>query len=294
MSAVVSITELSKTIEPKSVQAAKPAQHLIRWIEIERLRVDLAYQREISKQGRKVIEAIAADFDWMKFGVLLIQPGLTDGTFDVIDGQHRAIAAQLCGASRVPCLVEERMAPEAVAARFLAVNKVRSVVSGVALFKARLKSGDRRAKEIYDLVSLSDVQPLLYQPSTSLLKAPSTFAWSELERLVRAFDPLTNPVLKCLNSCARADGSFNVTAREIRMTKNFLLDSTLSKGVDLDLLRRVKREETPAVLIAQSSEHRARTGDTLADSDALTLWRAIENWREKSPSRHDNQQDAAA
>ena len=61
------------------------------WVPPTNLLVDETYQRELSRQSLALIEKIVKRWDWSRFKPPVV--ARTDGGFEVIDGQHTAIAA---------------------------------------------------------------------------------------------------------------------------------------------------------------------------------------------------------
>lgn len=104
-------------LEP--LQFVLDAWPVFSWVPTGRLRVDRSYQRGLSRRSERLVERIARGFDPAAFGVLTCRP--EGDLVEVIDGQHRALAALAIGLEAVPALVLDG----AGAARFLAVNSDR-------------------------------------------------------------------------------------------------------------------------------------------------------------------------
>ena len=83
---------------PASEFSPGPAPFL-EWIEINKLVVDVTYQREIGRRGATNVNQIAENFDWSKFAPVIVAP-VEGGQFAIVDGQHRTTAAMLRGLSR--------------------------------------------------------------------------------------------------------------------------------------------------------------------------------------------------
>lgn len=125
--------------ETPAHELPEQAAPMLQWVALSDLVLDGRYQREITPQGRRNIARIAQEFRWSRFSPLLVAP-IEGGTFAVIDGQHRAHAAALCGIARVPVMaVLMDLAEQAQA--FRAVNAAVTKVSGLQLFKAALAAG---------------------------------------------------------------------------------------------------------------------------------------------------------
>lgn len=129
--------------------ASQPAPQLI-WVEIRDLVIDDRYQRPLIAGNRIAIKRIAADFRWSRFSPVLVAP-VEGGKYALIDGQHRAHAAALCGFERVPAMVA-LVAPEEQALAFIEINTRQIKVRGVAIYRAALAAGEAWAAECRDRV----------------------------------------------------------------------------------------------------------------------------------------------
>jgi hypothetical protein len=120
-----------------------------RQLSVHDLNIADAYQRAMI--GHQ-INRIAKRFDDDAFGSLLVGRR-KDGTYWVVDGLQRLSAARKIGRNRVPCRIFESEGPQHEAAVFRKVNKDRSNVNAVALFKALLAEGDEESIAIHDAVA---------------------------------------------------------------------------------------------------------------------------------------------
>src|SRR5262249_46646719 len=111
----------------------------LRWIAIACLRIDRTYQREIVRRGAANIVRIAREFDWTRFGTVIVAEH-EQGLYTVIDGQHRTTAAALRGIRDVPCQVVRATTAEAAAA-FAAINGNITLMTAQQLHTARLAAG---------------------------------------------------------------------------------------------------------------------------------------------------------
>lgn len=125
-------------------------QHELRQIPWTDLNVDVSYQRDISNHK---VSKISRIFDPDAFGYLIV--GMrTDGTFWVIDGQHRWKAMQEIGWTdqNVPCFVLIGTTPEIEARLYDLYNGNRGMPRIAERFKARLRHGDPEAVVIREIV----------------------------------------------------------------------------------------------------------------------------------------------
>ncbi|MDS9467324.1 hypothetical protein RGQ15_07020 [Paracoccus sp. MBLB3053] len=113
-------------------------------IPVSDLIIDGHYQRSMSAKGRSTVARIIAEFDWLRFGAISVVR--KDGKLSVVDGQHRAVAAAAMGIQDVPAMVAVGEAAEA--ATFVAINDVRTAVTPVDKFRAKVAAGDPDALEL--------------------------------------------------------------------------------------------------------------------------------------------------
>lgn len=88
-------------------------------VPVAKLFVDDEYQRAVSAGSVRNIKRICGEFDWAKFLPVIVTE--SNGTFSVVDGQHRSIAAATLGIEAVPCYVLS-CSPAQAAAAFAAIN----------------------------------------------------------------------------------------------------------------------------------------------------------------------------
>ena len=96
------------------------------WIAVEATVVDHKYQRTLrSKASQKSIARIRDHFDWLRFGAVVLASN-GDGTYVVVDGQHRIEAArQRPGLNKVPAVIVEAETLKEQASAFIGVNRDR-------------------------------------------------------------------------------------------------------------------------------------------------------------------------
>lgn len=95
---------LPDTVRPNAPDITAAPE--LRWLSPEQLRVDGRYQRDLSERSIRLIHRIVGDFDWRRFKPPIVTPVAGGDAYEVIDGQHSAIAAASHPAvSRIPVLV---------------------------------------------------------------------------------------------------------------------------------------------------------------------------------------------
>lgn len=155
------------------------------WLPIAQLVVDPRYQREITKQGKGNIRRIAEGFHWKYFSLVIVAP-VAGGLYAIVDGQHRATAAALCGHAAVPCHIIFADVSEQAQA-FSAINGAVTRVHSLAMHRAAVAAGDKDARAIEDAAAAAGVQVLRF-PVSELNQLPGqTMAIGALRDCLRDF-----------------------------------------------------------------------------------------------------------
>lgn len=117
----------------------------IAWLSLDQLVVDETYQRALSSNSKRLIRRLVETWDWNCFKPLSVAAA-GGGLYEVIDGQHTAIAAATHGAvETLPCLVLDARTLKERASAFVGINRDRVPLTPFALYQARLAAGDEEA-----------------------------------------------------------------------------------------------------------------------------------------------------
>lgn len=180
----------------KAPGASSPSQNVTRdfgpkpmlaWLPIDKVSVDAKYQRDTgSRRSRNLIEKIAANFRWSRFGVVLAVKHA--GGWHVIDGQHRVEACRLCGIKQVPAVVLPHATVEEAAADFVAINRDRVAVTPLHIHHAQLAAGDPEAKAIERACRAAGVEICRYPVPANKMQPRQTLAVATIHRLIRLRD----------------------------------------------------------------------------------------------------------
>ena len=126
---------ISKIDRYKWTKAGEPGTMIL--VDKDQLSISLDYQREAT--SRQSVLRIARNFDWAKFGVLIVSE--TKDGFYVMDGGHRLRAALLRDdVKSVPCVIFEMGSVSSEAAAFYGINNDRRVVTPYEKHKSALCS----------------------------------------------------------------------------------------------------------------------------------------------------------
>ncbi|MCW1932632.1 ParB/RepB/Spo0J family partition protein [Pararhodobacter zhoushanensis] len=154
------------------------------WADVSALTIDTRYQRALTAKGRNIIARIARGWDWKKYQPILIAPG-DAGQFAVVDGQHRAHAAALCGITALPAMMVPMTLREQ-AASFVAVNRDRISLDRLAVYRAELQAGMEWAIAASKAVEAGGCRIATANPSAAFKKPRDIYAIGLIRRMIEA------------------------------------------------------------------------------------------------------------
>lgn len=173
---------------------------MLQWLAIADLVVDEEYQRPLGPKNWAAIQKIAAHFRWSRFGPILVAP-VEGGRYAVIDGQHRAHAALMCGHDKVPAqVVQVERAEQSRAFSWINTQTIR--VSVYQVYKADLAAGEDWAVRADRAVSAAGCDLLTYPPS-SKAKVPGQVPCVATIRgfIAAGMDEAVTAALEALTRC---------------------------------------------------------------------------------------------
>lgn len=180
-----------------AVPAEFGAPPRLEWLPIASLVVDTAYQRDITKVGRKNVRHIAANFKWSEFSPVVVSP-IEGERYAIVDGQHHCLAAKLCGITHVPCAIIE-MAASAQARAFRAINGNVTRIHNLTLFHAAVAAGDDDAVRIAALCERAGVSVVRNPTAAQDMKPGQTMAAATIGRAAERFgDAITELALRTI------------------------------------------------------------------------------------------------
>lgn len=146
----------TKAAKPERTRTYPPPlgrRPMIEWIPVGELSLDASYQRSVDNQAsQRLIASIAMNFDWRLCAPLIVSRR-SDGTYVVIDGQHRMMGAKMRGMDDLPCCVFTYDSPEDEAKFFITANRSRKPMNRLDDFHAALAAADDDALTIQRLVT---------------------------------------------------------------------------------------------------------------------------------------------
>lgn len=147
------IEALPEGYNRKLVRNPIPPPPKIAWLRLDQLVIDETYQRDLSFKSRALIRRLVEGWDWNCFKPLSVALA-ANGAYEVIDGQHTAIAAATHGAiETLPCLVLDAATLAERSKAFVGINRDRVALTAYALFRARLAAEDPEAVAVQAALS---------------------------------------------------------------------------------------------------------------------------------------------
>jgi len=119
-------------------------------LQIKDLKIDASYQRPDFVNNR-VVNLIANKFDRLLAGVVTVGKR-GDGSLWVVDGQHRVLGARKKGLDALASVVFQSSGPQHEAQVFYDLNKTRTGINCISIYKAMLVQGEQNTLRIQELL----------------------------------------------------------------------------------------------------------------------------------------------
>lgn len=198
---MMALRKIDAAIFKKKIGALPPFDcgqpPLLRWIDIEQLLVDPAYQRDIVPAARKNIVKIAREFEWGRFSPVIVAAYGKD-RFVIVDGQCRTTAASLREHKKVPCQVIAADAAQQARA-FVSINANITKMSSMQIHVARVTAGDPDAVRLKKVCEAGGVELLRYPIASDQQKPGQTMAVVQLRQaLDRYGEKALRIALQCI------------------------------------------------------------------------------------------------
>jgi hypothetical protein len=179
---------------------------MLQWIRIADLIIDETYQRPLGGSNWSAIQKIAANFLWSRFQPLLVAP-IEGGRFAIIDGQHRAHAALLCGIEQVPA-VAVMVGREEQSRSFAWVNSQTIKVTAWHVYKAALVAREDWALRAERATAAAGCKLMTYNKSGKDKQAGELYCVVLIRRLIdQGLDEAITAGLAGLRACPSMDRS---------------------------------------------------------------------------------------
>lgn len=155
-------------------------------VDLRDLFIDPKYQRPIGARGEKNIRQVIENFSWSLFSPIVVSRR-ENGTFAVIDGQHRAIAALTHGGiEKVPAYVING-GPSDEAKAFAVINGAVTAILPTQIWHARVVAGDVDAIRLKRVLDAEGVSIPRNARPKALIEKGETAAIDALERSFKLY-----------------------------------------------------------------------------------------------------------
>lgn len=212
-----------RAVDVSQQDPVPPKSHLERpemaWLQVSGLMIDDNYQRPLTEKNWRAIRKIAADFDWSRFTPIMAAP-IADGSYAVIDGQHRAHAAALAGISEIPALICD-VPVDRQAACFAAINTQRTNITPFHLLKAALASGEDWALAARAAVAAGGCRLMTYNKSSHSRRPGEIYAITLIRRTIER-EHGAETVSRVLRSLVESPSSDDPDVYQARVLKPLL------------------------------------------------------------------------
>lgn len=167
-------------LDPQRIATEPPA---VEWMAPCDLLIEEAYQRDIAPKSLDLIKRIVEGWDWRRFKPPII--AWTERGFEIIDGQHTAIAAATRGIERIPVLVVEAADLGDRAQAFVGHNQDRLAITPVQMHRAKVAANDEDALTAQQVMERAGVTLVFNQYGTKRWKPGETVAIKTIDALAR-------------------------------------------------------------------------------------------------------------
>ncbi|WP_092496760.1 DUF6551 family protein [Faunimonas pinastri] len=232
------------------------------WLSPLDLLVDETYQRDLSDNSVRLIRKIVGGWDWRRFKPPVVVK--TDAGFEVIDGQHTAIAAATHPEiTRIPVMLVEAAELAERASAFLGHNRDRIAVTPAQMHYAAVAAGDEDALTVAQVCARAGVKIARHPPGQGRYRIGETSAVGSLGALISRRG--VKPAREILQVLVEA-GCAPISAEQIRAAEMLLTDAEYSGDIEAaDLV-------TTIIATREDAEREAKT---FAAAHQVPRWKAL-------------------
>ncbi|CAM3093066.1 ParB N-terminal domain-containing protein [Paracoccus nototheniae] len=235
---------------PPAEMTVQPPPRLL-WVEISSLVIDDRYQRPLGPANWSAIKRMAAEFRWSRFSPVVVAEA-DGGRYALIDGQHRAHAAALCGLDRIPAMVT--IVPEREqAAAFIDINTRQIAVRSQNVYRAALEAGEEWALRCRRAVEAAGCRMMTSNASSCNRKPGQVFTIDLIRTLTigSGAQHVTHALAALLEFDPKSAANFSAD-----MLRPFLAAAVATKAAP-DELSAVLRARRPWIVI-EDADRRAK------------------------------------
>lgn len=237
----------------------------LEWLDKSLFVVDHHYQRfATSERSLRNIQNIADSFYWARFQPPTVMPG-PKGKYLVIDGQHRVLAAaKRKDITKIPCYVIEALSREEAAAHFVAINKDRTSLTPLAIYRAKLAMGDPEALQVNNVCEEADISIAKHPAPHGMTKPRETAALGSIQQGLKKYGeaPVIAALMIVPDTYKLAPGMMRSAI--LRVLMQFFAQRGVDK-INRDLLIEILKYNNPRDMEDQASMESRESGKPKLD-----------------------------
>lgn len=233
-----------------------------------RLLVDDSYQRNLSGRSIKLIGKIVEGWDWMAYKPPICTASdqtwgdTAEPLYEVLDGQHTAIAAATLGIPRIPVMIVSSGEIAERAAAFVKHNKDRIAVTPAQLHHALVAAGDPVSVQVEQIAASVGVKLLRTPPGSAKFNVNDCLAISTIKGLIAKRGEVVARMV--LETCAEI-GKAPLGQHIILAVDMLMNDPAYTDAMD---------SEKIVELIKASDEQLSKEAMIFAKEHGVPFWRA--------------------
>lgn len=246
-------------VAPAAITSIPPE---LKWVDPRKLSVDDVYQRDLTDRSIRLIRRIVAEWDWRAYKPPIVVEN--NNGFDVIDGQHTAIAAVTHGGiPQIPVFVVAASEQADRAQAFVRHNRDRIAVTSTQLHNSMVAAGDETALTIHQVCERAGVTILRNPPAQARFKPGETLAVSTIRGLISRRHAMG--ARKVLEICVQA-GLAPCSAAAIRAVEHLLHAPEYKDQI---------QPETIIFTLSARMNELEREAERFAAERRMPYWRAL-------------------
>lgn len=161
----------------------------VKFLSPEQLVINEEYQRDLSGTSILQIKKMATNFDWRSYKAITVAPTDEPGIYEVVDGQHTAIAAATNGnVPFLPAILMDAKTLEDKAGGFLGINRNRIALTPAAIYAAEVAAKDELAVCVEEALQETGAVILPLPKPKGKWKVGETIAIGAMKEIVRQYD----------------------------------------------------------------------------------------------------------
>lgn len=154
---------------------------------LSQLRVNDEYQRSLSKASLSRIRKMAKAWDWSSYKAVTVARTDDEAVFEIIDGQHTAMAAASNGSVHIlPCLLVSAATLQEKARSFIGINTAKVGLTPANIYKGQVAAEDPVAVAVSKALEATGCRVVDLPPAKGQYAVGDTMAIGTLLMIAKA------------------------------------------------------------------------------------------------------------